>query len=176
MSTALELWFDPASDQAIRQLWIRLEHLDIHTPASLTQPRHPPHVTLVAGDGRWTAVADMHDLVRSTSGLVMSLTALGFFPSGVAFLTVAHNERLARLQREINERLADAGETVWAHYGPDIWTPHCTISPSFPCDRLSGAKAEIDSLLPLEVQAIRICAVDVQSAELLADWPIDYRA
>ena len=123
MPFAIELRFDPTSEDRIRRIW---EEAAIwHDSNHLLENGVIPHLALLVGDAR---LKETFAKLEAPSG-VLFLSGTGFFGNGdVAFLPADIPESLRSFQRAAHQIALDGGATLDCHYAPDAWIPHCTIA------------------------------------------------
>ena len=131
MGYAVELYFDPVSDRAVRRIWSEIaDGVGIST-VSASGGR--PHVSLaVYSDG-----LDHHSLSRELSAFSRSLIPFGFdlgsvgtFPTneGVVFLAPVVTSELLDLHERFHTAFAKYGDWSSTYYLPGNWVPHCTVA------------------------------------------------
>lgn len=150
MAHALELFFDPDADSAVRDLWRRLDDAGVPSLAGRGEQRHRPHVTLaVAGSIPQAARRSVSAEVARLSIPSLWLYTLGTFPGEEAVLllgAVVDPEVLA-LHATVHDCLAGRVTNPSAYYFPGAWIPHCTLAQGISRDQLT---AGFDALLPMD--------------------------
>jgi 2'-5' RNA ligase len=129
MPLAIELFFDPPSELAIRSLWTALAAAGIRDDMATSQSR--PHIALsVVGEMNATALQrTLARLSATHAPLSLSLSAQGRFPhSNLTFLAPKPSIPLLSLQQWLHHELVRAGAVVWPDYLPSAWVPHCTLT------------------------------------------------
>lgn len=128
------LYFDPATEYAVRGLWQRLT--DAGLPAKSTVG-YPPHITVTAyaTDEPAATVTELASRLAAIATvqrpIPLRLEALGVFPeAGVVFLAPRVSRALLEVHRAVFERLADPGMPALLEdlLLPDRWTPHVTLA------------------------------------------------
>jgi 2'-5' RNA ligase len=129
MGHALELFFDPTTEAAIRDVWARLETAGVPSLASRTHRRHRPHVSLsVAERIEAGQLQDAMDRLASTH-LDVTLYSPAVFPRmGVLYLSVVPTLALLRLHEDVHAALAGSMVAPWETYSVGAWVPHCTLA------------------------------------------------
>jgi 2'-5' RNA ligase len=129
MPFAITLCLDPISAVPIEAMWRRLATQGID--ADRDQLGYAPHITLAIYPND-TSVSRLRsaldDVCRNWAALPVRLSALGAFPGNSTVLwavPVVTAELLARHQA-IQAALPDL--KVDAHYRPEAWVPHVTLS------------------------------------------------
>jgi 2'-5' RNA ligase len=123
---AVELFFDPSGDAAVRRVWSELGG------PVLASATARPHITLAvygrvepepfaAALADWAAAADPLDL---------RLASVGVFPgeARVIFLAPVVTAELLDLHNGFHAAFEGEGEEPWSHYRPGEWVPHCTLA------------------------------------------------
>jgi 2'-5' RNA ligase len=130
MGVAVEVYFDPVSEQQLRQLQVRLASQAI--PPVLEQLEFRPHVSLAgfASTSPEAVIPLVRAFAQSTQPFPITFSHLGVFPTaeGVVFLAPTLTQDLARLHQGFHQQLAQAGLMADRYYQPDQWVPHCTIA------------------------------------------------
>ena len=127
---AASLWFDPALEAEIRELWAGLARAGITD--GLHAGPYRPHVTLGSWDSMALApfMADLQRLADQTSPLRMHFDAVGTFEDreSVAFLRPRPSAALASIRARVHAIAAAHGSGVHHRTVPDTWNPHCTLA------------------------------------------------
>ena len=130
MGAAVELYFDDASEQQLRQLQAQLTSHGI--PPILEQLGFRPHLSLAgfASTPPEQIIPLVQAFAASTEPFTITLSHLGVFPTteGVVFLAPTLTRHLARLHQHFHQQLAHAALAADRYYQPDQWVPHCTIA------------------------------------------------
>jgi 2'-5' RNA ligase len=131
---AIELAFDPVSDQRLSELWVRLSALYGGPTDSELGVR--PHVTLALF--RDAEPADIVGVAESLASELkyfpLNLATVDRFPTGegVVFLRPEGSADLARAHTLVHNLLAEEADLVHAYYRPGAWHPHCTMASNVP--------------------------------------------
>jgi 2'-5' RNA ligase len=145
MPFAITLRFDPTTAPVIASLWRAL------AAARIDSDRHDlgyaPHVTLaIYGDD--TPAATLREALPYASQawdpLPVTLAGLGVFPGSSPILFAMPVVTPALLARHAALHAALRGLMPHAHYRPDAWVPHVTLSGA-----LADPAAALGLLLPL---------------------------
>ena len=137
------LYFDPATEYAVRGLWQRLT--DAGLPAKSTVG-YPPHITVTAyaTDEPAATVTELASRLAAIATvqrpIPLRLEALGVFPeAGVVFLAPRVSRALLEVHRAVFERLADPGMPALLEdlLLPDRWTPHVTLATHLDADQIA---------------------------------------
>ena len=131
MGYAIELYFDPVCDLAVRRIWSKVA--DGAGVSAMSAGGGRPHVSLaVYSDG-----LDHHSLSRALSAFSKSLVpfefdlgSVGTFPTnqGVVFLAPVVTSELLALHERFHTAFAKYGDWSSTHYLPGNWVPHCTVA------------------------------------------------
>jgi 2'-5' RNA ligase len=129
MAHALELFFDPAAEAQIRDLWVRLDSAGLPSLGTKTRLPHRPHVTLVVAERIETTHLQGVRARLAATHLDMTLYSPAVFQrSGVLYLSVVPTLALLRVHEEIHLALHDSLIGPWDTYSVDAWVPHCTLA------------------------------------------------
>jgi len=150
MVAALELYLDTDATRRLRALWQALEAEGIPTLASLQDSKHRPHVSLAAASRLSpSAVVEALGDTPVGRGLTLDLDFVGQFVGRVLWLGVTPTAPLLERHRAVQDRLAAGGVSVWDHYLPGRWVPHCTVSLRVPNPLMGAAVRRCLEILPL---------------------------
>ncbi|HSK96297.1 MAG TPA: 2'-5' RNA ligase family protein [Euzebyales bacterium] len=176
MAQALELFFDPATESAVRTIWANLEARGLRSLMRSRQGRHRPHVTLAVAERMTLAQADTATTpLRDANDLALRLGSVAVFPGrqGVLYLAVVPTLRLLRLHREVHARLMGAGVETDRHYLPDVWVPHCTLAEGLTQEQVTTAVGAVKRLRPIPGEAFGVGLVDTDTGAVtpIAELP-----
>jgi 2'-5' RNA ligase len=158
---ALELYLDVDATRRVRALWLALEADGVPTLASLPHERHRPHVSVaVAARLDPDEVAAALDGFAAAPPLAVDLAFVGQFVGRVLWLGVTPTAQLLAHQAAVHGRLAAAGVSVWEHYRPGRWVPHCTVSMRVPNPLVAGAVRRCLEILPVSATVSGAAVVD----------------
>ncbi len=164
---AIELFLDPATDQAVRAVWADLEQAGIGSLGSKSRfPQHP-HVTLAVIDSISPQLTAR--LVEGLPALPeIHLDAAGTFPGrgGVVFLAVRLTPGLAEFHRVLHDLVDEYGPRQIDQLRPGRLVPHCTVVKRLAEERIGPAVAIARRRLPISGAAASINAVVVGSGEV----------
>jgi len=137
---AIELYFDPVTEQAMRAVWHTLAAAGL--TATLPASGARPHVSLaVCPTLAPEAYRDeLAGFARGAAPLDLTLASVGTFPGaeGVVFLAPVVTRPLLRLHAALHRRLASRAAS-WPYYRPGHWVPHCTVAADLPPERVPSA-------------------------------------
>ncbi|MCY3712450.1 MAG: 2'-5' RNA ligase family protein [Gemmatimonadetes bacterium] len=131
MGYAIELFYDDASEQAVRHIWDGLGTA-LGQP-SLSELGSRPHVSLaVYGDDLHTNdfPERLLEFARSIDPFDFTLSSLGTFAGqeGVVFLAPVVTRRLLEVHAQFHEVFSKHKDAGMGYYLPGHWVPHCTIA------------------------------------------------
>src|SRR5262245_8075098 len=129
MATAVSLWFDPAFEHAVREIWRELA--DASGSRHLSDGPYRPHVTI----GAWER-AETFDLVAAIGVEAVAMPALTLRFGAARLFEGA--EFVVYLAPEPSAQLVELHQRVHALAAPHVadplpfttapeWTPHCTV-------------------------------------------------
>ncbi|HEX6254848.1 MAG TPA: 2'-5' RNA ligase family protein [Euzebyales bacterium] len=172
MAYALELFFDPHAEAAVRALWANLEARGMPSMATASHCNHRPHVSLLVAEHLTPDQARVvvQPLTEATD-VILRLGSVAVFPgrAGVVYLGVTPTQRLLRLHHIVHTRLAAVGVESGRHYLPDVWVPHCTLSQGLSHEQVCTAVRAIKRLRTIEADVVE---VGVQNTETGRITPI----
>ncbi len=161
MPFALQLFFDSATDTAVRSLWEALASTGV--PFPLRDSGNRPHFSLaIYGELNTTVCADLlSSFAETLAPFALSIASLGIFPGeqAVVFLAPIVSPRLLDLHRQVHQLLQDTGALPSTQYLPGHWTPHCTLATRVPPHLLSQAVAiglGMSFPLPISIEEIGV--------------------
>ena len=131
MGYAIELFYDEASERAVREIWDGLGTA-LGKP-SLSELGARPHVSLaVYDDGLDTNdfPERLLEFARSIDPFDFRLSSLGTFPGreGVVFLAPVVTRRLLEVHARFHEVFSKYEDAGMGYYLPGNWVPHCTVA------------------------------------------------
>jgi 2'-5' RNA ligase len=161
MPFAIQLFFDPASDAAVRRLWAELASAEV--PFPLQDSGNRPHVSLAIYSELNTALCAglLNSFAQTHSPFALTIASLGIFPGeqAVVFLAPIVSSSLLDLHRQVHQLLQDTGTLPSAYYLPGRWTPHCTLATRVSPQLLSQALAvglAMSFPLPISIEEIGV--------------------
>jgi 2'-5' RNA ligase len=170
MGYAVSLWFDPASEDAVRAIWKRLHDRMLST--FLWTGPFRPHVTLAVYETLNIPLAakQVQGLLLETKAFEIALPLIGCFTSppgsmstsgAAVFLGVTPTVYLLQLHAEVHRLLGMFGHTPKPFYLPSRWNPHCTIAREIAAEAIPEIiRATQETALPLIVTVTRIGIID----------------
>jgi 2'-5' RNA ligase len=161
MTLALELSFDPVSEQRIHQIWVKLSRL--YPGPGLLEIGGKPHLSLAVF--RQGEPADIDRVVSELGGRLASF-ALNFLTvgafrtdEGVVFLAPEDSHELRAAHQHMTELLGAESALIHAHYRPAQWLPHCTVAFNVPRATLDKIIEACQPHAPLVATVRRLSAV-----------------
>lgn len=144
MGYAIELFYDDASERAVRDIWDGLGTA-LGQP-SLSELGARPHVSLaVYGDGLDTSgfPGRLLEFARSIDPFDFVLSSLGTFAGreGVVFLAPVVTQRLLEVHARFHEVFSKHDNAGMGYYLPGNWVPHCTVAIDLPAAEVTDAIA-----------------------------------
>lgn len=164
---AIELFFDPAADRAVREVWAALEQAGIKSLATTTHGHHHPHLTLAVTDGLTPVIIER--LAAELPALPeLHLDAAGCFPGrgGVVFLAVRATPALLSYHQALHRILDDHALQQVDQLRPGRLFAHCTVAKRLGEEQLGTAITVARRGLPISGTAASINAVVVGSGEI----------
>lgn len=131
MGYAVELYFDPDSDLAVRRIWNGIA--DEFGLSTMLNNGGKPHVSLAV----YSDDLDHHSFLqelpafsKSLALLEVQLGSVGTFPTeeGVVFLAPVVTRELLAVHERFHTAFSRFGGCSSAHYLPGNWVPHSTVA------------------------------------------------
>lgn len=180
MPFAIELFFDGATEAAIRGIWKELAEREI--APYLHESGNRPHVTLAIYEQLGFAECErkLTMFAEQVSPFALALVHLGLFrpaqPQPVVFCAPAVTRRLLAIHAQVHDLLQGTGIAPVAGYLPDQWVPHCTLAVRFPGSLLCSALECSQQLaLPMECHIEEIGVAEVRRMQSPAKHLVFYR-
>ena len=130
MPFAVECYFDPATEDAIRNIWRALADAKINSRMIDVGAR--PHISLTVADGSVSTelINQLQAFTVNRTKLQFQFGSLGIFPNdlGVLFLAPRASVELANLHLKWCAAITHLRLAVWKYYSATDWTPHCTLA------------------------------------------------
>ncbi len=170
---AVEIFFDPASDKRLRQVWAEIAGKAGVIDHMAQLPDSRPHVSLaVFGEAKLDLVeAALKGLAAEQAPFELRLDSLGTFEgAGALFFGPTSNRRLLDLQQRCYDRLHGLVEGWEDYYLPERLVFHCTLNIGLTREELLRAvAAAMDVPLPIRVRAEGLGLVRIPQMKILAD-------
>lgn len=170
MALAVCLLFDSRTDTLVRELWDRLEAMDVGTLASHTHRRHHPHLSY-AVLREWELGAVREALAALPDGGPVSASCHGtlVFPRGRVALAPSVSAEVLGRQEAVVSALEGTGADLHRHYRRGEWLPHVSVATRCRADQLATATKALTDTLPLQVTADRAALIDSGTGQV---WPL----
>lgn len=162
MAHALECYFDPAADRAVRALWQRLALAGVPSVAGR------PHLSFaVAGT---IPPATRRSLVKDLALLAMPsvwLYTLGTFPTNqnALLLGAVTDAELLAVHVAVHDALAGRVRDPWAYYLPGVWVPHCTLAEDVTPEQLVAGFAALHPIEPIRARITEVAVKDTRTGD-----------
>lgn len=174
MNFAVEMFFDPASDERVREVWERIAKAGL--PSRLLDNGSTPHVSLgVCAELDPVAFApQLREFAARERRISARLVSVATFANreGVVFFGVVATRDLLELHERFDEMFARAAHGPWEYYRPGRWVPHCTLTTALDPTQVAAALrvcAEVP--LPIQVTLAEIALVENPSVRVHARSP-----
>jgi 2'-5' RNA ligase len=167
---AVELFFDPSADAAVRSIWRSLA--DGGVPSAIQDMGSHPHVSVAVTDeldvARFRPV--LESLARETPALELALASVGLFPTseGVVFLAPAVTRPLLDFHAQFHAQFQQFGGRSWPYYLPGNWVPHCTLAMGVSRESLPEAlHLCLEAPLPIRGRIVQAALVEYRPVNVL---------
>ncbi|MCK2237796.1 MULTISPECIES: 2'-5' RNA ligase family protein [unclassified Crossiella] len=173
MADALEMFFDPEADTAVRGLWRRLEQAGAPSLATLTHRRHQPHISLaVAAQIPAKARAELRADLALLAMPGLWLHNVGAFATSenVLMLAAVVDAELLAVHSAVHDVLAGRVKHPSAYYLPGSWVPHCTLAQGVTGAELAAGFAAVHPYEPIRASVAAIGVVDTRTGEVDELW------
>jgi 2'-5' RNA ligase len=179
VSTAVNLTFSPRDEKKVRRWWEACDANGIPSVA-VTSASQAPHVTLAVLEtsDQGLLIERLEKAMVGVGGPTMMLAHFGVFvqPNLVLFLGVTPTDELRYLQRRVIDTGVAAGASVWEHYQPGAWVPHCTLASHFASLSMLGPllSTELGELpaVPVLVHTDGVEVVGIPDGEVVGYVPL----
>ena len=131
MGYAVELYFDPGSESAVRRIWSGIA--DEFGLSTMSTSGVRPHVSLaVYSDDvdRRSFPQKLLAFAKSLAPFEFQLDSVGTFPTaeGVVFLAPVVTSELLASHERFHTAFSKYGGSSSTYYLPGSWVPHCTVA------------------------------------------------
>lgn len=129
MQYAIELYFDPATEQKLSALAQRVADEKLSTKFLEWKTR--PHLTLACFNDvdEEICIQRLKDFAKSHKVAPAYIGSVGMFSdTKTIFASPVMNKSMYRMQEELHKSLEDFDARGWEWYCPDHWAPHCTLA------------------------------------------------
>lgn len=167
MPFAVHLFFDPASERAIRSTWRTLAKDGV--PSFLHDSATRPHLSLALYDelNMAACVGKLKLFAEMFSPFDLTISSLGIFPTGQSFVFLAPivTQKLLDVHAYTHQLLEDSSTSTVTNYVPGCWIPHCTLVLNRDAGRLAQA-IELSSAMPFPMRC------RVEEIGVVECWPV----
>lgn len=175
MNFAVEMFFDPSSDERVREVWERIAKAGL--PSRLLEFGSTPHVSLgVCAEIDPTAfAARLSAFAASEPRRPATLISLGTFSNrqGVVFFGLISTPELLALHARFDAMFDRAARGPWEYYRPGRWVPHCTLTTALDPAQVPAALAVCAEVtLPIQITLAEVALVENPSALVHARFPL----
>ena len=144
MGYAIELFFDDASERAVRSMWDGIGAA-LGKP-SLSELGARPHVSLAVYDDDLDATGfqeSLREFANSIDPFDLCLSSVGTFPGdeGVVFLAPVVTRRMLAVHAQFHEVFSEHENAGMGYYLPGNWVPHCTVAIDLSANEVTEAIA-----------------------------------
>ncbi len=164
MPFVVELYFDPSTEECIRDVWTAIDEAGISD--SMIKGGYRPHVSLGVCDyielNAFTQ--ELSTFAVSVAPFQLSFPNIGIFSTseGVVFLGVTVTEQLLNVHARFHEIFKKHAQEQREYYTVGNWTPHCTLAFGLSEDEIAKAvKICRQFALPLSTEVNKIGVVEV---------------
>ena len=130
MPIAVELYFDSASEQIVRDLWEVIAEAGL--PSPLADAGYRPHISLAICESLDVAaiLPELQSFAEGLAPFTCVLSSIGIFPTaqGVLFLGATVTHELLELHTSFHRIFAKYAHEQHEYYLPGKWVPHCTLT------------------------------------------------
>ena len=127
---AIELYFDPDTETAVRAVWSEMAGAGVDDSQLTLGFR--PHLSLAVCQSVDEASVQplLERFARDIEPFDVTLGSVGLFadPEGVVFLAPIASEHLLEVHRRFTEQVRPFVHDVRSHYEVGRWIPHCTVA------------------------------------------------
>ena len=168
MAHAVEVFFDAASEAAVRAVWAGLEAAGVPSLASRTHRRHQPHISLsVAERIKTEQLQDARKRLAATH-LDVRLYSPAVFPRrGVLYLSVVPTLALLRLHEDVHAALRDSVVAPWDLYSVGAWVPHCTLAQELTRAQIGQGIDQLHDQPIITAHVSSACILDTTTGDVL---------
>lgn len=129
MKYAIELYFDPETEEKLMALSQRIADENIST--RFLEWRTRPHLTLACFNDvdEAACIQRLKDFADTHASMPAWLGSVGMFnDSKTIFASPIMTSTMYQFQRELHECMQGFDTKGWEWYCPDRWVPHCTLA------------------------------------------------
>jgi hypothetical protein len=176
MPFALELFFEPDLDRAVRQVWEQVSK-EAGVPNKMADTGNRPHISLaVFNDCNIEAVIDsLKGIVTEPRDIEIDLNSIGTFASqeGVLFLAPVVTGALIKVHLDCQAKLKDLAHGMWPYYLPEKLVFHCTVNTGLNSEEINRAIIAVKGIgLPKAGKASEIGLARIPEMEFIGTFKI----
>ncbi|WP_394827641.1 2'-5' RNA ligase family protein [Pendulispora albinea] len=173
MSKALEMLFEPETNDRVEELGSRLERGGVRSLATFSHRRHRPHIALAVAKAI-SVTPEVAEAVRVLRGMEIRMHGVGIFPGAQAalFLAVTATRPLLDAHAAVHRALGKSYQDPWDPYVPGTWVPHVTLAVNL--DGTSIRRA-VSLLHPFTVRHVVVAEVGLVDGRPLESFPAGCR-
>ncbi|HXB98239.1 MAG TPA: 2'-5' RNA ligase family protein [bacterium] len=176
MPFAVELFFDPDLDGAVRRVWAQVAK-KTGIPNRMADTGNRPHISLAAfNDCKVQALIEsLRALSAEAPSIEIDLNSIGTFASdeGVLFLAPVVTRGLIKIHLDCQARLKDLTEGMWPYYLPEKLAFHCTVNTGLRSEEIHQAIAAVKGLgLPKLGKAMALGLVRIPEMEFIETFKL----
>lgn len=175
MDIAVELFFNPESEELVRDIWHMLAQAGVNS--AMEDLGSTPHICLaVYNDVEIAALQKkVADFAAGFSPIPLRLSAVGFFPGeeGVMFLVPAPTEGLQKMHSWYHKNTEEWSHLVWPYYRlGGVWFPHCTLAMGLKDPELSQALRIVrGGFTGMDIIVESVGVVQYSPAQVMSKFP-----
>ena len=164
MVFAVEMYFDPEADRAVRQIWQNIAEAGLKS--FMLEGNYRPHISLsvcqeldIAGLSQ-----ALEKFAKALPALTISLGSVGIFPGaeGVVFLAAVVDQALLKAHSDFYRIFPEYARQPSEYYSVGQWVPHCTLAMFLPVKEMAQALPVIMQVqLPIQARLTEIGIVEV---------------
>ncbi len=175
MPFAVECYFDPTTEDAVRNIWQALADAKINSRMIDVGAR--PHISLTVADGNVSPklINQLQEFTANRNKLQIQFGSLGIFINdlGVMFLAPRASVGLLNLHLEWCAAIAPFDLVVWDYYSAADWSPHCTLAVGLVPEQFGHAFAVCRSMqIPFQAEIQEIGVAKLQPLERVRSFAL----
>ena len=136
---AVELSFDPITEQHIRTIWQAIA--DAGISSFMVEKPFRPHFSLAVCGGIDIEKCEtlFNEFAQNTAVFEVNLPYIGIFQAlnSVVYLGVTNTAALIQLHTDFIAQLTGIAQNIMPYYLPNQWIPHVTLAFEIPSGRLT---------------------------------------
>ena len=175
MPFVIELYFDPSTEEHIRDVWKAIDEAGISD--SMPKGGYRPHVSLGVCDHLETdsLVQELTTFAASITPFRLSFPNIGIFSTseGVVYLGVTVTEQLLNVHARFHEIFKKHAQEQREYYAVGRWVPHCTLAFGLSEDQIAETVTicrQIDLPISTKVKEIGLVEVSPTGCQRLSSF------